>query len=112
MLRRYFLKLSALSVTALPLVCFQTNQASASTTHKVKIRGFKFDPRKLEVKVGDTIKFENRDQAAHTATAKDKSWDTGTLGFSQKAGIEVTEGMEADYSCRFHPGMKAKLIIS
>ncbi len=108
--RRQFLQVSLTFGAALTLAT--SNQARAATTHKVKIRGFKFSPRKLEVAVGDSIEFENRDSAAHTATATDNSWDTGTLGFGEKATIPVTDGMKTSYFCRFHAAMKGSLVVS
>ena len=47
--------------------------------HRVLIKRFKFEPARLEVRPGDVIVWENLDIAPHTATATDKSWDTGRI---------------------------------
>ncbi len=80
-------------------------------THKVEIRKFKFVPDHLAVKPGDTIIWTNLDIAPHTATANDKSWDTGRLNKGQSKSVVVSNAMTAEYYCRFHPSMKAGLQI-
>jgi plastocyanin len=47
----------------------------------------------------------------HTATAKDKRWDTGALKPGQSAERKVTKGMSAAYFCSFHPAMTAPLNV-
>jgi plastocyanin len=68
-------------------------------------------PAEVSAKVGDTIEWINKDILAHTATARNGEWDvmlppkkTGTLVL-KKAGT-------VDYYCRFHPNMKATLVIA
>jgi len=77
--------------------------------HHVEIAEFKYEPAMLEVDVGDTITWTNIDIVPHTATAKDGSWDTGSLAQGESASITVTESMSTEYICAFHPGMKAAL---
>jgi len=105
MQRRSFLKI--LGVTgasaALPRL------AEAANTYQVSIEGFKYIPAALPVMVGDTVIFTNRDRAPHTATANDRSWDTGTLRQGQSAEITITAAMEGDYFCAIHPNMKGRL---
>ena len=80
-------------------------------THLVEIKGFKFVPDTLSAGVGDTVTWINRDIAPHTATAEDQSWDTGTIGKGESKSLVVSPGLGADYRCRFHPMMKARLEI-
>ena len=101
--------LTALIVAPFALVA---GRAIAATTHKVTIKGFKFKPATLEVKVGDVIEFTNDDSAPHTATAKNLSWDTGNLSRGDSANITVKAGMDTDYKCNIHPSMKGALVIS
>lgn len=104
------------AAVVLPLIISKGSaNASASdklaVMHKVEIRKFKFIPDQLLVKAGDTIIWTNFDIAPHTATADDKSWDTEILKQGQSKSIVVSETMAIQYSCRFHPNMKAKLQI-
>lgn len=77
--------------------------------HDVKIKAFRFEPKKLIVHVGDTIRWTNEDLAPHTATAMDGSWDTGEIGKGESKSILVSEGMELSYFCAFHPHMKGEI---
>lgn len=79
--------------------------------HIVEIKQFKFIPEQLTVRPGDTIKWINRDIAPHTATAKDRTWDTKRLKKGEAMSIVVTKAMKTDYFCLYHPHMKAKLIL-
>ncbi len=79
--------------------------------HKVTISGLKFSPEHLTVRVGDKITWINQDIAPHTATATDKSWDTGNLRRGETVSVIVTDGFAEKYYCRFHPMMKASIKI-
>jgi plastocyanin len=108
--RRFVLK-SLLAVSAALVLPF-ARSAQAATTHKVAIQGFAFSPTSLTVEIGDTIEFTNMDSAPHTATARDKSWNTKTLRKGKSALMEVTADTGKDYFCKFHPSMTANLKIS
>ncbi len=70
-----------------------------------------FVPDRLRVRVGDRISWTNRDIAPHTATALDRSWDTGRIDKDETKSIVVTADLSPAYFCRFHPNMKAHLEI-
>ena len=90
---------------------FAKSDPNPAKNHQIEIKSLKFSPSKVEVGVGDTITWTNKDIAPHTATAQDKSWDTGKLNRGESKTITVTEEFSANYYCRFHPNMKAKLIL-
>ena len=77
--------------------------------HEVRIKGFKFVPENLAAKPGDSITFINEDIAPHTATADDKSWDTGAIKKGESVTVEVNQGFASAYFCRFHPKMRATI---
>lgn len=108
--RRSFLKTFAAIgvILSLPFA----NSAKAATNHSVDIKAFKFKPAKLDVKVGDTITFTNKDGAPHTATANNRKWGTKTLRRNDSETIAVTADMDTGYFCQFHQNMTGKLVIS
>ncbi len=79
--------------------------------HEVVVEGLRFVPERVEARLGDGIRWINRDLAPHTATATDGRWDTGRLNRGDEAAIEVTEDLAGPYFCRFHPHMKGEVII-
>ncbi|MEO9876284.1 MAG: cupredoxin family copper-binding protein [Anderseniella sp.] len=111
MSRRSFMKKVAAAIAAATFPTLQFAIAQPRT-HRVEISGFKFTPDRLEVSVGDTVTWINRDIAPHTATATEGGWDTGELVKGAEASITVTAGMETTYFCAFHPMMKARLSIT
>lgn len=111
MTRRQTLKYLLAAGAALIIPGYSARPAKAATDVFLKIKSFKFNPRQVEVKVGDTLIIENLDGARHTATAVDGSWNTGTLRKGKSAEIEIVAGMHTDYFCKFHRNMKGSLKI-
>ncbi|MDG2285432.1 MAG: cupredoxin domain-containing protein [Alphaproteobacteria bacterium] len=101
------------AVVASMLANGSANRARAlgPTRHRVIITDFEFVPSVLTVHPGDFVTWANLDIAPHTATARDKTWDTKRLNAKREETIQVREGMATDYFCRFHPMMKGKLRI-
>ena len=84
---------------------------SDAKSRSLLIAGFKYQPDTLIVNQGDTIEWANNDMVPHTATAKDKSFDSGKI--APKASwkfVAKTKG-SYDYLCTLHPNMKAKLVV-
>jgi plastocyanin len=79
--------------------------------HTVDIVNFMYEPDPLEVNVGDTVTFVNKDTAPHTATAEDKSWDSGNLDQGDKWTVKLDKVGEVPYFCIYHPDMKGTLIV-
>lgn len=76
-------------------------------THVVTVRisRFAFVPASVEIRPGDTVVWTNEDLAPHTATARDGSWDTGTLETAMSRRMVFTAPGDFEYFCAFHPHM-------
>ncbi len=101
---------SGAAATAVALTTGSPANALAHT-HTVRIQSFAFVPARIEVRVGDTIKWINEDLAPHTATANEFGWDTGEITQNQTSEITVSADMETAYFCVFHPHMKGELVF-
>lgn len=86
--------------------------ARNSVTHTVIIGDFVFAPERLEARPGNRIRWINRDIVPHTATAIDESWDTGEIPAGGRGEILLKAGTVERYFCRFHPSMKARIILA
>ena len=70
-----------------------------------------FAPSEVSAKVGDTIEWINKDVFVHTATARNGDFDVMmppkkiVTSVAKKAGT-------IEYYCRFHPNMKAVLVVA
>ena len=63
------------------------------------------------LRVGDSILWINRDLFRHTATAADRSFDID-LPPGKSAKTTLRKPGTVAVSCKFHPGMKARLILT
>lgn len=107
--RRNALKIGLIALAA-PLVATAA-QADGHAQHVVEIRGMSFSPSTLEIKAGETVRFENFGPAPHTATADNGSFDTGRLGRGKATEITFEKAGTFDYFCEIHPRMRAVLIV-
>jgi plastocyanin len=96
-------KFALACVAVLPL-------AAAAATHTVNIEGMKFVPETITVKRGDHIVWKNKDVVPHTATATG-SFDSKSIAPGASWKQLVRKAGAYDVVCRFHPGMKAKLVV-
>ncbi len=86
-------------------------RAAGPVVHDVAIKSFTFEPAKVRVHVGDTIRWTNHDVAPHTATADEFGWDIEEIVKGDIGEVTVTECMETSYFCAFHPHMKGSIEI-
>jgi plastocyanin len=64
----------------------------------------------VDAKVGDTIEWVNNDVFDHTATVKGQ-WDV-QIPAGQKGRLVLKKAGTFAYFCRFHPNMKATLVVT
>ena len=93
------------------LILVVTTGAARADTIQVKMEKLGFAPVEISAHVGDTIEWVNSDFVAHTATARDGSWDVLIPVNAKKTVVLKTEGT-VDYYCKFHPNMTGKILIS
>ncbi len=82
---------------------------SSGSDRTITIANFEFAPETLEVRVGDRVTVENKDSAEHTATAADKSFDTGRFASGTRT-FTVTKPGRFEYICEVHPFMTHRFI--
>jgi plastocyanin len=85
--------------------------ASSTSSSAVKIDDFKFTPSTLTVKSGAQVSVTNDDSTAHTATADDNSFDTGTVDPGSSGMISVNKPGSYAYHCSIHPFMHGTLVV-
>jgi LPXTG-motif cell wall-anchored protein len=84
--------------------------AAASTT--VTIADFAFSPKSVAINVGDTVTWRNTDDVAHSATAEDGSFDTGTFGNGKSRSETFDTAGTFQYICTPHPFMKGTVTVN
>jgi plastocyanin len=79
---------------------------------EVLIQGNSFQPGNLQLAAGSSVIFTNLDGVAHTATARDGSWDTGPLGQGDSGEVVFSEPGVYEYYCIPHPSMRARIEVA
>jgi plastocyanin len=82
-----------------------------AATIQITMENLVISPAEVPAKVGDTIEWVNKDIFAHTATAKNGDWDL-TMPPKTTATLVLKKPGTVDYYCRFHPNMKATLVVT
>ncbi|HEX4100187.1 MAG TPA: cupredoxin domain-containing protein [Pseudonocardiaceae bacterium] len=83
-----------------------------SSPSTIVMKNFTFMPTPLTVAPGTKITVINQDQAPHTVTADDKSFDSGTISGGQRGEFTApTKPGSYPYICTIHQYMKGTLIV-
>jgi plastocyanin len=82
-----------------------------AATIQITMENLVISPADASAKVGDTIEWINKDIFAHTATARNGDWDV-TMPPKKTVTSVLKKAGTVEYYCRFHPNMKATLVIA
>jgi plastocyanin len=97
------------------LACFPlVATASAATrpsTHPIVIEKMRFGAVPANIHAGDTIVWINRDVVAHTATARNGSFDVELPAGASVRMVAATAG-KIPFYCRYHPTMQGSLVVA
>ena len=96
------------SVAALTLAMSVSADAA---TIQITMENLVISPAEASAKVGDTIEWINKDIFVHTATARNGDWDV-TMPPKKTVTLVLKKAGTVEYYCRFHPNMKATLVIA
>jgi len=66
----------------------------------------------LTVKAGQKVTWTNQDSIAHTITADQGQWDSGSIAPGQSFSVTLTQPGQYGYHCAVHPFMKATLTVT
>ena len=85
--------------------------APNSTTTVVDINALAFNPDQLNIAPGTTVKFENKDTVAHTATADNDVFDTNRLEPGESMEVFFEGAGTVTYHDDLHPDMKGSIVV-
>jgi plastocyanin len=98
---------AAVAAVALPAAA----AVPAHHEHVVAMAGMRFGAAPAGLRVGDTILWVNRDIVAHSATARDRSFDV-TVQPRQSVRVTLRRAGAIAFYCRFHPAMQGRLAVA
>jgi plastocyanin len=85
--------------------------AEASAAHQISIDNFTFSPQMLNVPVGATVTWINRDDVPHTVVDADKRFKSAALDTDDKFSFTFTTAGEYPYVCGIHTHMTGKIVV-
>ena len=91
--------------------------AGATIAKTIDISGFAFGSPSTLIKVGEIVKFDNKDFSTHTATSgtpgcKDGNWDTGDIAANGSKCVKLVAAGAFPFFCAIHPSMTATLVVT
>jgi len=89
----------------------KANESVKATEVTVELNGYKFVPDTVTVKAGTTVTWINKDNAPHTVTADDGSFESGSLGNSQSWSKTFDKAGTFTYHCSIHASMKGTIKV-
>ena len=88
-----------------------TPRATAAADTGVTISDFQFAPASVTIEVGDTVTWTNEGPTPHSATADDRSFDTGIFDAGQSRSHTFDEAGTFAYFCTPHPNMRGTVTV-
>lgn len=85
-------------------------QLTTALHHQITISGFEFVPEEIEVKVGDTITWVNKDVVPHNVVDISNK-QVVTPDLMQGGNFSYVVNSAMSYRCGFHPSMKGSIVI-
>jgi quinohemoprotein ethanol dehydrogenase len=77
----------------------------------LQVGDYYFLPNRVQVAVGDTLTFENDGSVVHTATASDKSFDTGDIQPNTATPVTFNTAGTYNFNGSPHPWMIGQVIV-
>ena len=78
----------------------------------INITGMSF-PATITVRMGTTVKWTNKDAAAHTVTSDDgNTFDSGNMATGAVFSYVANKAGTIDYHCNYHGGMRGTLVVT
>ena len=80
-------------------------------THTVDIEAMQFSPATLDIRVGDTVIWRNKDPFPHNVAADNKGFRSGEIPAGHSWSFTARKKGEFTYVCTLHPNMKAAVAV-
>jgi len=119
-----FISIFTLSLLALLITfsgCASSGQTAATAAaaatnsiskNEILIESNTFKPNSVTIKVGDSIKWINKDSYNHTVTAKNGEFDSGNIASGAEFSFAFTKEGTYEYICGIHTFMKGTIIVT
>jgi plastocyanin len=100
----------AVAVAALAVACGAAAAVATPGRAEIGMRGNSFGPRRVEVSLGDTVVWVNRDIVRHDAV-KPGLFDSGELRGGERFEWVPSDTGVVDYRCTIHQRMRGQIRV-
>jgi len=106
--------LGILAVVAVSGCTSNTNQTSnsSSSANAVTIQNMAFNPATLNVQVGTTVTWTNKDSNTHRVVSDSGLFDSGDLANGKSFSYTFNQTGSYPYHCSIHPSMTGTIVVS
>lgn len=87
------------------------NDEGAPASTEVKIDNFSFSPQEINVAVGTSVTWTNRDDIPHTVVSTDGVFKSKVRDTDEKFSYTFTKAGTYPYYCSIHPKMTGKVVV-
>lgn len=78
----------------------------------VDMKDTRFMPERIELRVGQTVRWHNSDSIPHNATADDERFRSPNLDQGEQFDWTADKPGTVHYVCTLHPGQEGDLVIT
>ena len=86
--------------------------SATPSSASVSMAGRAFSPATVTIAAGGSVTFHNDDDRAHTVTANDGAFDSGTIGEGGSWKWSFEQAGTFAYLCAIHPEMTGKVVVA
>lgn len=83
-----------------------------SNTNTVTIQNMSFNPSTLNVQVGTTVTWINKDSTTHHVVSDSGVFDSGDLSTGMSYNYTFNQTGSYPYHCSIHPSMKGTIVVT
>jgi plastocyanin len=84
---------------------------STALVARLPLQQYTFQPRTAAISRGTTVTWSNEDEAVHTVTAADGSFDSGRMPIGSTFSMSFATPGSYDYVCSLHSTMRGTLVV-
>ncbi|MBI5681174.1 MAG: cupredoxin family copper-binding protein [Methanobacterium sp.] len=111
MLENKYLFLAILGIMGVVAVSGCTSQTTTSA-NTVTIQNMAFNPATLNVQVGTTVTWTNKDSATHRVVSDTGLFNSGDLTTGMSYNYTFNQTGSFSYHCSIHPSMTGTVVVS
>jgi plastocyanin len=101
--RSWLLPVSCILIFAVSLICLADREEAEASDITVNMKSLSFDPKVVEVHVGDSVMWTNSSFTKHTATSDEGIFDTGEINPNESSKpVKFEKEGEFKYHCKMH----------